>query len=464
MMKNKRNHLAQVFHFSLQGKRDEKYDFLNQNSLKSIAWNELNPDEPNYFLVDKNFEGRGTYEKGFTVDELFNLSSSGIKTHRDHFVIDFEKEILLKRINEFYNSNYSDIEIGKKLNLKDNRDWSISIVRKTQSYNPEKIVTIVYRPFDNRSCYYDSSLIDFGRENVMKHFLKGPNLGLSLLRQSRAGGSGNYWINKTIVGKDAISSLDTCTIFPLYLYPETNAQQTIAHGSYSPLSESLSWSIGRLREARTPNLSPKIIKQIAEKLDLVFVPEKEPEGNVCYINNPEVRDDFKTTFAPIDLLDYIYAVLHSPTYREKYKEFLKIDFPRVPYPKDTNTFWKLVKLGGEIRQIHLLESPSVERYITQYPIDGSNEVGKIVYENNRVYINYEKATASGSLEGLKYFDNVPETAWSFYIGGYQPAQKWLKDRKGRKLEFEDILHYQKIIVALAETERLMKEIDKIQIE
>jgi len=158
-------------------------------------------------------------------------------------------------------------------------------------------------------------------------------------------------------------------------------------------------------------------------------------------------------FAPIDILDYIYAVLHSPSYREKYKEFLKIDFPRVPYPKDKGTFWQLVKLGGQIREIHLLESPIVEKYITQYPEDGNNVVVKPKYENGKVYIN-----------DTQYFDNVPQIAWEFYIGGYQPAQKWLKDRKERTLEFDDILHYQKIIVALTETDRLMNEINKIDIE
>ena len=169
------------------------------------------------------------------------------------------------------------------------------------------------------------------------------------------------------------------------------------------------------------------------------------------------------SFSPIDILDYIYAVLHSPSYREKYKEFLKIDFPRVPYPKDAATFWQLVHLGSQIRQIHLLESPVVEQFITQYPIDGNNTVTKPKFVSSppsdglgavgRVYIN-----------DTQYFGNVPHTAWEFYIGGYQPAQKWLKDRKDRKLEFEDILHYQKIIVALTETDRFMKEIDKIVIE
>jgi very-short-patch-repair endonuclease len=165
--------------------------------------------------------------------------------------------------------------------------------------------------------------------------------------------------------------------------------------------------------------------------------------------------------APIDILDYIYAVLHSPTYREKYKEFLKIDFPRVPYPKDKDTFWQLVKLGGEIRQLHLLESPVVEEYITQYPEDGDNVVTK------PHYFPIPQNEKTGDLQGnvyineTQYFANVPLKAWKFYIGGYQPAQKWLKDRKDRKLEFEDILHYQKIIVALNETDRLMKEIDSV---
>lgn len=202
-----------------------------------------------------------------------------------------------------------------------------------------------------------------------------------------------------------------------------------------------------------PDLEAEIIKEIAYRLNLHFVTEAETIGNVCLANSSEVRDDYRTTFAHIDLLDYIYAVLHSPTYREKYKEFLKIDFPRVPYPKDAATFWKLVHLGSQIRQIHLLESPTVEKFITQYPVNGDNVVTKPNYQDGKVYIN-----------DSQFFDFVPQVAWEFYIGGYQPAQKWLKDRKGRALEFDDILHYQKIIAALYETDRLMREIDGIELE
>nr|WP_315256816.1 type ISP restriction/modification enzyme [uncultured Flavobacterium sp.] len=208
-----------------------------------------------------------------------------------------------------------------------------------------------------------------------------------------------------------------------------------------------------------------------------------------------MRPEFKQSFAPIDLLDYIYAVLHSPNYREKYKEFLKIDFPRVPFPHHVGTgrdlsvqnalsvqdalsvqkiqekFWQLVKLGGELRQIHLLESPIVEKYITQYPEDGDNVVGKPKYEQRNYVVENDNITHNDTIEPMgrvhinetQYFDNVPEVAWNFYIGGYQPAQKWLKDRKDRELSYEDILHYQKIIVALSETDRIMKQIDGIEI-
>ena len=257
----------------------------------------------------------------------------------------------------------------------------------------------------------------------MNEFLNHENIGFIFQRGSSSDIPNTPFLTNCISDQGAIKpgTTSTSTVAPLYLYPETITQQTIDQTT-----------------VRTPNLNTEIVNQIAEKLGLTFTNEKEADEN---------------TLAPIDILDYIYAVLHSPTHREKYKEFLKIDFPRVPYPRGKETFWQLVKLGGEIRQIHLLESSTVEKYITQYPIDGTNEVSKPKYENGKVYINE-----------TQYFDNVPEVAWNFFIGGYQPAQKWLKDRKDRKLEFDDILHYQKIIVALKETDRIMKEIDKIEIE
>ena len=383
--KKKKNELGQVFHFDLFGKRDFKYNYLHENSLKSFEWNELKPESPNYYLVKKDFDGSNEYEKGFKVDELFTINTSGVKTHDDENLICNQK---------FHENNYK----------------------------------YYYRPFDIQNIEYDLKKVVRHRFSVMKHLLK-ENIAILFPRQAITEKFG-FFVSKGLTDINytgTAGQFGAGLVFPLYLYPDTNAQQTINQSS-----------------GRTPNLNMEIVNQIAEHLGLTFVPEKSP--SLESVSEP-------VELTPIDILDYIYAVLHSPTYREKYKEFLKIDFPRVPYPKDNDTFWQLVKLGGEIRQIHLLESPTVEKYITQYPIDGDNVVIKPNYQNGKVYIN-----------DTQYFDNVPEIAWNFYIGGYQPAQKWLKDRKGRTLDFEDILHYQKIIVALSETDRLMKEIDQIQIE
>ena len=432
--KKKANELGKVFHFDLYGKREMKYDFLSDSSLKSVNFQELKPEKPFLFFVPKNNKGSKEYEKGFRVDELFSVNVTGVVTARDSFVIDFQKPILKKRMEEFSDINFTDDSIRRKFfgNKKegkylagDSRGWKMVEARKTiQSFNHNDIIQkIAYRLFDDRYIYYHSSMVDWGREKFMYHFINKDNVGIDLCRQLVTDEYSHIFVTNKIVDDSFVSnkSRERGYVFPLYLYPDNPEQQIIIQTA-----------------ERIPNLNTEIIKQIAEKLGLTFTNEKETTEN---------------TFAPIDILDYIYAVLHSLTYREKYKEFLKIDFPRVPYPKDQNTFWQLVKLGEEIRQIHLLESPIVEKYITQYPIDGDNIVTKPKYQDGKVYIN-----------NTQYFNFVPEIAYNFYIGGYQPAQKWLKDRKDRKLEIEDIFHYQKIIVALTETDRLMKEIDKIAIE
>jgi predicted helicase len=426
--KKKANELGKVFHNDLFGKREDKYEFLTTNSLKTVKFNEIKPEKPNLFFIPVNHKAIAEFNQGIQIGELFSKQSMGVTTARDHFVIDMNKAVLLNRIKDFSDLSIDDLSIrtkyfGTKSSGKylpgDTRGWELSKARKELSNETHdtNIKHISYRPFDKRFIYYTKKMVDWGREDVMNNLVAN-NYSLVCVKIGRDETAHNYFISNSITDKSLTSSLDNANIFPLYLYPKTNGQQII----------------GQTAE-RTPNLNAEIVKQIADKLGLKFTSEKETTKDI---------------FAPIDILDYIYAVLHSPTYREKYKEFLKIDFPRVPYPKDKDTFWQLVKLGGEIRQIHLLESPTVEKYITQYPIDGTNVVGKTKYQDGKVFIN-----------DTQYFDNVPQIAWDFFIGGYQPAQKWLKDRKERKLEFDDILHYQKIIVALSETDRLMKEIDKI---
>jgi len=390
--KGKKEDQKSVYHSDLYGKRDDKYNYLINNSLSSIKWNPLKPDFPNFFLVKKDFGGESLYEEGFKVDDLFYLGSVGVVTSKDAILVDESESGLIRKVEDFYKIKYNHL--------------------LTEIYN--------YRVFEKKYIYYDVKLIDRARDKVMKHLLR-ENLALVAPKQA-INGFKHVFVSNIICDKNLIDSagqFGAGNVYPLYVYPESTTQKTLD------------------QTTRSPNLNPAIVQQMAQKIGLQFTNEKEQDP---------------ATFAPIDLLDYIYAVLHSPTYRETYKEFLKIDFPRVPYPKDAATFWALVALGGELRQIHLLESTNIEKSAKQYqyPADGDNVVRKVKYENGNVYINE-----------TQYFANVPPVAWEFYIGGYQPAQKWLKDRKGRELGFEDILHYQKIVVALVETDRLMGEVDLV---
>ncbi|WP_245542570.1 type ISP restriction/modification enzyme [Segetibacter koreensis] len=419
---NKKGRLTEVNHFDFYGRRLDKYHTLSENTLNSINWNKIDIKEPNFFFVPKDFSGDKIYNVSFSLSDIFLENGSGVKNERDDICKQFTRSEMVNVINDF--RNLSEGEIKSKYHVKDTRDWKVLNAKKDvlQNNNDNFYVLNLYRPFDERYTYYTGTTRGFigtPGSKRMYHLINKNNIGLLTCRQQSTFDFQHVFVTKHISDICSLSSQtkETGYVLPLYVYPNT------------PLYKAT---------ARIPNLDVSIVELIGDSVSLTFTNEKETTPN---------------TFAPIDILDYIYAVLHSPAYREKYKEFFKIDFPRVPYPKDATTFWQLVKLGGEIRQIHLLESPVVEQYITQYPIDGDNTVRKVKYQDGKVYINE-----------IQYFANVPELAWNFYIGGYQPAQKWLKDRKDRKLEFDDILHYQKIIVALAETERLMREIDKVGVE
>ncbi len=453
----KKNELGKVFHSDLYGKRELKYKALFENSIKTLDWQELQYQEPNFFFVPKDFSSEEKYREGFKVDKIFNLNSNGIETKCDVLAIQFSKQVLQTIINDFKNENIESLK-SKYIEKQDSSGWTFTKAKESIVRDTFKQVKINYRPFDVRETIITKNsggFIGRSRFEVMQHFLQ-PNIGLVIPRQTTQDYRHNFITNKIIEGNFTASAklFGTGSVFPLYLYPKSDNQLHIDNS-----------------DKRIPNFNMEIISEIEKGLDLQFVPEKE-NGNLCFSqNNNELQNEYKQSFAPIDVLDYIYAVLHSPSYREKYKEFLKIDFPRVPYPTNKDTFWKLVDLGSQIRQIHLLESPVTEQYITQYPEDGDNVVGKPrfvianeVKQSNEKTASFLAVTGRVYINDTQYFDNVPETAWNFYIGGYQPAQKWLKDRKDRTLDFEDILHYQKIIVALSETDRLMKEIDKIELE
>jgi predicted helicase len=447
--KKRNTELGKVFHYDIYGKRDYKYDYLIENDIKSIDFSELQCNAPNYYFVNRNIKVQNLYLKGFSINDLFIINGVGLTTAHDEFVINESQDKLKSVFQEFQRTERDKeiLHLKFKVNKKDG--WDIlqgyDNIKNVKDLS-EFITPISYRPFDKRYVFYEDKLVWRTCRKVMSHLLNGNNLGLVSARSNKSETCDHFYISKDIMETKCGERTTQSAIFPLYQYPDTTSSQQ---------------SIDQTTE-RTPNLNKEIVQKIADGLGLHYDPNPSDiytSGKDIVLKHSKgksaatVPAKNHSLLYPIDILDYIYAVLHSPAYREKYKEFLKIDFPRVPYPKDQATFWKLVKLGGEIRKLHLLESSLVEEYITEYPIDGDNIVGKVKYQDGKVYINE-----------AQYFGNVPLVAWEFYIGGYQPAQKWLKDRKDRKLEFDDIFHYQKMIVALVETERLMREIDVVGVE
>ncbi|QNK85815.1 N-6 DNA methylase [Aliarcobacter cryaerophilus] len=431
--KQKSKELADVYHYDLYGKRDFKYEFLSENNLKSVNWEKLDYSEPNYFFVKKDFTDIKEYEKGFKVDELIREQSMGILTSRDNFVIDIRKDDLINRVRNFTDKTISDIEFQKIYKLSENYQWKLSEQRKLSPDFEEKYIKeISYRPFDVRYIYYQDNIVFRSRTKLMKHLFK-ENIAINLVRAGRNIDSSNYFLSNYITDKGILSSLDNANTFPLYLYPDENS----------------------LTSEPVPNFNMDIIKDIEKSLNLNF-------GNWTLVQSLEKIGGTevplpKKEFQALDLFDYIYAVLHSPNYREKYKEFLKIDFPRVPYPKP-ETFWQLVSLGGKLRSLHLLEDTSLDERI----IDIKGE-GELLIKNslNKKDFSVEDEKVELRLNDEVSVVNIPLVAWEFYIGGYQPAQKWLKDRVGRVLNRADMKHYNRIINALCKTDLIMKKIDEV---
>ena len=409
--KNK-GELATIYHHDVYGERDYKYSILNDYSLSAMSWNVLSPAEPYYFFVPKDFSVQDEYEGGFKVDELMIVCNSGIQTKRDDFVYQFSQQGIEHIVKSL---QVLDIEESReKLSVGDDGiAWKVSWAKQDVSKNKGTFSTVLYRPFDLRWTYYtgkSSGLMARPRMPEAAYMLK-ENIALLAVRNTRRDLSNNYFVANTLVDKDGISSFDNCRFYPLYIYKENMG-----------------------KEERIVNFNKDLYDSIAKGLN--YLP--------CYDDNVLIdpTSEYSGVLYPQDLFDYIYAVLHSPSYRERYKEFLKIDFPRIPYPTDWEKFRDLVEKGEELRHLHLMEDLPHSTGIS-FPVSGTMQVDCYRWEQNRVYINSEQ-----------YFEGVPESAWNFYIGGYQPAQKWLKDRKGMTLSFEDVKHYQRIIYVLLQNRQI----------
>jgi predicted helicase len=414
--------LGRIYHAEITGSREHKYKHLLNIKWEQSLYDELSPNEPYYFFVPKNEEGKDEYDKGFALNDLFINKSSGSASANDTLNISYTEEEQRRKIADLINLPEQDWR-QKCGRSKDSRDWTYNTAKADAMKHQDEIHTIAYRPFDTRyTCYSGVSrgLYASPQAAILNQLKEKDNVAFCMVKTSRDYLFPIFAVNN-IVDKTMLSPKDNITVFPLYIYKENMGQ-----------------------EERIVNFNIVLYNKIAESINYSY----------CTDDNRlvDLGEGFDGVLYPMELFDYIYAVLHSPSYRERYKEFLKIDFPRIPYPKDKEMCRDLVEKGAELRQLHLMEDLPSKTGVT-FPVAGSLQVDCFRWQDNRVYINAEQ-----------YFEGVPESAWQFYIGGYQPAQKWLKDRKGMTLGFEDVKHYGHIIYVLQQTERVMEEIDNLMKE
>jgi hypothetical protein len=418
----------------LWGQRAAKYEALGNSDIGSTRWQQLSPVAPFHELVPVERRSRREYDVGWRVTDVFPVGSNGVQTSRDSLVVDFEKSTLLNRMGAFLDPELSDAEVRAKFfGAKsvggyppgDTRGWKLDEARATLQQDRrwrQAVNSYLYRPFDQRVLLYHPRIVDWPRADVMRH-LQQPNRALCVGRAGLV--ASGTWDLVYCAGNLCDHNLfyrGSSLNLPLYLYP---------NGNLPP-------SLFDHENGRRPNLSSKFIDEVSERLALTFVPDG------C--------GDLRKTIGPEDIFHYAYAVFHSPAYRMRYGEFLKIDFPRLPLTNDVELFRALAANGAELVALHLLESPKLDDFLTDWPVKGVNVVEKVGFAENVGRVSINKT---------QYFGGVAKAVWEFHVGGYQVCHKWLKDRKGRKLTYEDTQHYQRVIVALNETIRLMGEIDEV---
>ena len=399
---------AKVYYADLWGKKKDKLAALDAAKMENIVWKELQLSEPYYFFVPKDFALEDEYNKGFSVAELFAVYNSGIQTKRDKLTVSFDADSATAVVDDFKLLPVEQLRVKYKL-PEDGRDWTIASAKEDVLHHEVCIEPYCYRPFDVRYVPYTGisrGFVAYPRDKVMGSFVGRDNLAILTCRFQTT------FDFQHVFATDRISDLNSVSmqtgeqsfVFPLYLYEE---------------------NMGKVE--KRANLDKDIVAKL------------------------RVSASLREELSPEDIFDYIYGILHSPAYRAKFKEFLKVDFPRIPYPKDAAEFSRFRDAGRELRMTHLMRDaePTLSETRARFPVAGDNVVDVVRWEDGRVYIN-----------ATQYFDNVPVEAWEQPIGGYRPAEKWLKDRKGRILTQNDLKHYQRIILALAKTREIMNGLMK----
>jgi hypothetical protein len=399
-----------ISHSDLWGLRENKYTWLRTHNLNCTKWNTISPRSEFYFFIPRDEKQLSKYEQFAKITDIFPVNSVGVVTSRDKFAINPNKEELKKRVRMFCDESLSDNMIKEAFNLKDKARWKVKDARSKirAEKNWEKFVLLIlYRPFDKQWIFYHDTMIERTRKNVMFHMTK-ENLSLLCCRQQNKVGFRHAFISDNIVESCIVSdrTREIGYIFPIYLYPPEDLYN------------------GGEKYQRDVNIDKTLLDKLSKAYGRKLSPEK--------------------------ILYYIYAVLYSNVYRNRYAEFLKSDFPRIPFTADAELFSKMARYGGDLIKLHLLKSEKLEKPAVKFHGRGDRCIDKPEYDSEKKLVK---------INPKQYFGPLSDEIWQYQIGGYQVMDKWLKDRKGKYLDLNDIKHYCKMATALIETVATQKKID-----
>ena len=417
---------ARVHHAELYGTRESKYDWLDHHDRGNTEWQKVNPVSPFYLFVPRDEALEAEYRRFTSIPEVFPVNSVGIVTARDRLTIRWSEREAWDTVRAFSRMEPELARQGYELG-EDAQDWKVELAQKDLlDSGPirEKVVPILYRPFDVRHTYYTGRSQGFicrPRFEIMQNMLAGENLALCVGRQGHVVGAGEWnliYCSQTIEDFNLFYRGGNVN-FPLYLYPTADRDDLFAHHEASE---------------QQPNLNPKLVAALTEAHSQAPSPE--------------------------EIFHYIYAILHAPTYREKYAEFLRTDFPRIPFTKDRALFTNLAALGTRLADLHLLTSLELDPPTCRFEGQGDATVARTkaqgfryVADEQRMYVNK-----------TQYFGPVSSEVYEYQIGGYQVCDKWLKDRKERRLSLEDIRTYCRMVTAIGQTLVLQKQMDDLYLK
>jgi predicted helicase len=406
-----------VFHSERWGLREGKYEWLLGNDVKTTEWKEIKPKSEFYLFVPREEALLEAYSKYPKITDIFPVNGVGMTTARDKFVIDRDKRTLVNRIRAFKNSEFQDDDLHAFFQISKKKGWSIRKAWKMLQGIPDDelenyAVPVLYRPFDTQWIFYHDSVVWRTVKRIMRHMFAGENLALISARSNKSGEMNHFFCCQHIMETKCGESTTQSCIFPLYLYPEVKKKDMFSHLESG---------------ARKPNLNPRLTESLAE------VYRREP--------------------TPEEIFYYIYGILYSNVYRSKYAEFLKTDFPKVPFTRDYELFSTIGKYGSKLVDLHLIKSVELNNPIVKFQGSGDYGVGKVRYEEKgkQVHIN-----------DSQYFEGIEREVWEYQIGGYQVLDRWLKYRK--KLSLDDIEHYCQIATALEKTIEIQRDIDNIYLD